>query len=348
MAGAGVAGLGLLLGAGAVAQRGHMRRISADPDHALLSAPPRGRSLSARSADGTILHAERFGAPDSPTIVLAHGWTETLSYWTYVIRQLSERGLGVIAYDLRGHGASEPARSGEYSLERFGEDVEAVLQGCVPDGRRVVLAGHSLGAMSIAAWAEHHEVGARVCAAALLNTGVGDLIAEHLLVPVPAIAWAVKRTPVGRRCLCARVPLSRVSTPLSCGAIRYVAFGPTARTAQVAFYERMLVTCPPDVRSDVGLAMSEMALEHALPRLSVPTLVMAGARDRLTPPSHARRIAQALPDLTKLIVLPDTGHMGPLERPREVAEALSALSLSLSAGVAPGTEAGAASKLAAA
>lgn len=315
----------MLLGVGAMAQRGHMRRIASDPDHRLLSAPPAGRPLSARSADGTMLHAERFGREDAPTIVLVHGWTETLSYWTYVIRELSRRGLGVIAHDLRGHGRSERARGGEYSLARFGEDVEAVLRGCVPDGERVVLVGHSLGAMSIAAWAEHHEVGARVSAAALLNTGVGDLIAEHLLVPVPAIAWAVKRTPVGRRCLCARVPLSRVSTPVSCAVIRYVAFGPSASTAQVAFYERMLVTCPPDVRADAALAMSEMALDHALPRLTVPTLVMAGARDRLTPPSHARRIAQALPDLAGLVVLPDTGHMGPLERPREVADALTRL-----------------------
>ena len=55
-----------------------------------------------------------------------------------------------------------------------------------------------------------------------------------------------------------------------------------------------------------------------LPRLTVPTIVLAGARDRLTPPSHARRIAGMLPQLVRLIVLPDTGHMAPLERPDEV------------------------------
>ena len=128
--------------------------------------------LGVRSADGTQLHAELFGPDSGQTIVLAHGWTEMLAYWVYVIRDLSARGLRVVAYDLRGHGESEPAADGDYSIARFGEDLEAVLEACVPEGERAVVAGHSLGAMSIAAWVEHHDVAHRVNGAALLNTGV--------------------------------------------------------------------------------------------------------------------------------------------------------------------------------
>ena len=47
--------------------------------------------------------------------------------------------------------------------------------------------------------------------------------------------------------------------------IRYVAFGPTATIGQVAFYERMLVECPPDVRAAVGIAMADMDLWEAVP-----------------------------------------------------------------------------------
>ena len=50
--------------------------------------------------------------------------------------------------------------------------------------------------------------------------------------------------------------------------------------------------------------------------------MIAGDLDRLTPPTHARAIAAALPRLERLIVLRDTGHMSPLERPKEVTEAL--------------------------
>lgn len=51
----------------------------------------------------------------------------------------------------------------------------------------------------------------------------------------------------------------------------------------------------------------------------------SGAADRLTPPSHAKRIAELLPALERPIILPDAGHMGPLERPEEIAAALGEL-----------------------
>ena len=100
--------------------------------------------------------------------------------------------------------------------------------------------------------------------------------------------------------------------------IRYVAFGPTAGPAQIAFYERMLRECPPDVRAGTAAAMSTMNLLDGLPRLTVPALVLAGSQDRLTPPAHARRIAAALPEPAAVVELPRTGHMAPLEQPAEI------------------------------
>jgi pimeloyl-ACP methyl ester carboxylesterase len=68
--------------------------------------------------------------------------------------------------------------------------------------------------------------------------------------------------------------------------------------------------------------MSEMDLHEAGARLTIPTLVIAGACDRLTPPVHARRIVATLPQPAGLLVLPATGHMSPLERPTECSDAL--------------------------
>jgi pimeloyl-ACP methyl ester carboxylesterase len=323
--GAGAAALAAVGVGGAALERRHMQRIEADPENEVLRDPPAGRPLEVRSADSTTLHVELFGPDDGPTLVLAHGWTETLDFWTYVISDLTREGKRIVAYDLRGHGDSEPAADADYSLERFGEDLEAVLEATLPDGQRAIVVGHSLGAMSIAAWAEHHEVAERASAAALINTGVGDLVAQSLLFPVPAFAQAINKTIAVHGFLGARTPLPRVSTPASHAAIRYIAFGPEATPAQVAFYERMLVATPPDARAKIGIAMSELELHQALERLTIPTLVIAGEDDRLTPPTHARKIADMLPDLDRLIVLPDTGHMGPLERPAAISRALSKL-----------------------
>jgi pimeloyl-ACP methyl ester carboxylesterase len=326
------------VGAGAFAlQRQFKRRIADDPEQAVLGSPPQGRPISVRSPDGTTLHAEVFGAEDAPTLVLAHGWTENLTYWTYQILDLTQRGLRIVAYDLRGHGQSEAAAGGDYSIARFGEDLEAVLAACVPDGRRAMVVGHSLGGMAIAAWAKDHDVEQRAGAAALINTGFGDLIAESLLVPVPAVAQALNQTIAVNGFLGSKAPLPRFSTPLMAAAIRYVAFGPGASPAQVAYYERMLIASPPDARAQTGIALSEVELYDTLPRLTVPTIVIAGDKDRLTPPSHARRIAELLPKPEGLTVLPDTGHMGPLERHREVTELLAQLAATIGhdAGVVP-------------
>jgi pimeloyl-ACP methyl ester carboxylesterase len=323
------------LAAAAATQWRFSRSVANDPAGRELENPPSGEPIDVVSSDGTHIHAERFGPRDGLPVVLAHGWTENLSYWIHVIRELSGRGLQVVAYDLRGHGHSGGA--GDYSIARFGEDLEAVLEAVVPDGERALIAGHSLGAMSIAAWAEEHDVERRVGAAALLNTGVGDLIGESLILPVPKLARAINQSAAVHGFLGSRAPLPRFSSPISHAIIRWIAFGPTASPAQIAFYERMLLAMPPSARADVGIAISEIELYDALARLTVPTTVLAGESDRLTPPSHARRIAEALPQLVRLVILPETGHMAPLERPREVNETLlelvSRISSSASAAV---------------
>jgi pimeloyl-ACP methyl ester carboxylesterase len=193
----------------------------------------------------------------------------------------------------------------------------------VPDGEPATVVGHSLGAMSIAAWAEHHDAAARAQAAALVNTGLGDLMSGHLLLP--EIASRLNQPWASRRFLGSRAPLPPFSSPLQQAVIRYMAFGPNASKGDVAFYERMLMDCPPRVRAACGVALSDMDLWHAVARLDVPTLVVAGADDRLTPPAHGRRIAEELPQPFGLLELPDTGHMSPLERPKELSEALQRL-----------------------
>ena len=228
-------------------------------------------------------------------IVLAHGWTERLTFWGPVIGRLVDAGLRPVAYDLRGHGESAPAADGDYSLERFGDDVEAVLVAALADGERGLVAGHSLGGMSITAWAGAHDAAVRVHAAALVNTAMGDLLTGHLLLG--ELAKRLEHPAVSRLVMGSGLRVPPFSTPLQQAIIRHAAFGPTATPGMVAFYERMLIQSDAAARAAAGLALTDMDLWQALARLGVPTLVIAGDRDRLTPPAQARRIADGLPQL---------------------------------------------------
>jgi pimeloyl-ACP methyl ester carboxylesterase len=320
----------------ALAQRRYVRAIAADPELRSLSESLGGRADGPIiSADGTRLYAERFGGvggvggvggSGSPaTLVLAHGWTERIDFWGPVIRRLAGPELTVLAYDLRGHGRSGPAAGDDYALERFGEDLEAVLVHSGSSPQRTAVAGHSLGAMSIAAWAANFDVTARISAAALVNTGLSELIGGALILGEIgsrlAPQWlssAVMGS--GRRML-------PVSTPISHALTRHVAFGPDATDGAVAFYERMLLETEPRARAATGIALSTLDLSAAVAQIIVPTLVLAGDRDRLTPPAHSQRILQTLPRPAHpgLVTLARTGHMSPLERPEEVAGALRIL-----------------------
>jgi pimeloyl-ACP methyl ester carboxylesterase len=177
--------------------------------------------------------------------------------------------------------------------------------------------------MSIVAWAGAHDVAVHADAAALVNTGLGDLVAGSLLFG--ELARWMNHPRLSRAVLGFGAPLVPFSSPVSQALIRYAAFGPSATDGDVAFYERMLIDCPADVRAACGVALSDLDLWSAVAGLTVPTLVVAGDRDRLTPPEHGRRIAEALPHPAGLIVLEQTGHMSPLERPGELAEALDEL-----------------------
>jgi pimeloyl-ACP methyl ester carboxylesterase len=233
--------------------RRHHRAIARDPEFVRLSHPLSGQSVSAVSADGTTLYAEVFGTQDAPTIVLVPGWTEQVAFFDHVTRQLTAAGFRVVVYDLRGQGRSALAGS-DYAIDRYGEDLEAVLAATCEGRSDVVVAGHSLGAMSIAAWARRHDVSARVCGAALMNTGLEGLISAARILPARLprrlANWIANDAFLGNP-----LPFPPLSNPISIAAIRYVAFGPTATIGQIAFYEQMLAACPPRVRAAAGVSM---------------------------------------------------------------------------------------------
>jgi 3-oxoadipate enol-lactonase len=101
--------------------------------------------------DGAVLRAERTG--DGPAIFLAHGLTATRRYVVHGSRLLARQGFLMVPYDARGHGESDPAPPGSgYAYEELAADLGAVVEGGA--GRRpAILAGHSMGAHTIAAFA---------------------------------------------------------------------------------------------------------------------------------------------------------------------------------------------------
>ncbi|MFI8456463.1 alpha/beta fold hydrolase [Kitasatospora sp. NPDC085464] len=279
--------------------------------------PTPAEELTVRSADGIRLHVEVHGQPGAPTVVLAHGWTCSTAFWAPVIRELSDR-YRVVAYDQRGHGHSEvPPSRARYSTRALAEDLSAVLARTVPAGERAVLAGHSMGGMTIMAAGGRPEVAERTAAAVLISTGPSDLVAELTVLP-PGVRSPGLRRFLHRRLLRSRMPLGPVS-PVSRVALKYATMGSGSPAGQVEATARIVHACPTAVRANWAAVLDRLDVRAGLARLTVPTAVVVGTDDRLTPPVHAHRMIAGLKDPQGLLLLPGVGHMSPLERPAEVA-----------------------------
>ena len=323
-------GIAAGVGAGIVAERLAMRRVAqrADPerDERLDTMP--GERVAVRSADGTELHCRVVGPGDAPTLVFAHGIMLDLTSWYYQWRAFSDRYRCVL-YDQRGHGDSGVSPAGDYSLASLAQDLRAVLNAASPEGPVVVL-GHSMGGMTIASLADLHpeEFGSRIVGAVMVDTTVSDLVreivgtvgarVERLVRPVARrFTSDVKRVDLVRRHVQAR------GSDLAYALARATNFGPDASPSQVAHVAKVAMRARPEIWAHTLTSLVDMDLRHALARISVPTLVVVGDRDRITPKTSAQALLRALPR-GRGIVLSGAGHLAMLERHRAFNRAVGA------------------------
>jgi pimeloyl-ACP methyl ester carboxylesterase len=184
-----------------------------------------------------------------------------------------------------------------------------------PTGK-LVLAGHSIGGMSIMALAGHlPELFDRVVGVVFVATSSGELDTVTLGLPemgpflraqIPRILALRSRTLTKRA--------RRRAPVIERQVVRRFLFGRPMRLADAALTVDGIISC--SSATMVGFYEDCMHHDRAADLKvldGIPTQVLVGTRDVLTPPSHARRIADHV-DGAVLTVVPDAGHMLPLER----------------------------------
>ncbi|CAN5216275.1 alpha/beta hydrolase [soil metagenome] len=292
-----------------------------DPEGPALGSV-RGRARTVESFDGTRLHVETLGPPDAPTLVLVHGYALSLDFWHWQRLQLADR-LRIVAYDQRGHGRSDAAVGDDYSVAALGRDLQAVLDATRADGERVVVVGHSLGGMALLSWARQHpgRVAEPLAGAVFVNTTGSDTVAGSAFSGGSAVLGALQSRAWDRT-------LRRGVRPGRPGDLSYlltraVGLSPDADPDQVLFVERLVMSCPNSVKAALMPALTGLSLRDAAGLVRVPALVLAGERDRVTPPGQARRLVDKLPD-ARLVVVDGVGHSAPLEAGAVVSAHLAA------------------------
>jgi pimeloyl-ACP methyl ester carboxylesterase len=249
------------------------------------------RIVTANRLDQAVLLA---GPEAAPAVLLVHGLGWDHSLWRFQVAPLAARGLRVIAPDLRGMGASaKPAAS--WSLDDYVADLAALLDRL--GVRRAVLAGFSLGGMIAAAFAIAHPsrtAALFMAAAPVVSTAEGRAGTEAMLARAAALgpeAFAVEQAAMIWHPAWAAAHPDEVA--------RFVAW-------RAAMDQRALHAA---FRSSYGTDLRD-GLRH----LRVPARVLAADSDPFAAVEAMRGVASLIVG-ADLVVIPNAGHMVPIEQP---------------------------------
>jgi len=278
--------------------------------------------------DGVPLAVRETGPVDAPlTVVFAHGYCLTMDTWHFQRRAVEERfgdRVRMVFYDQRGHGLSGETAPERATIDQLARDLSSVVEATTPRGP-VVLVGHSMGGMTVMAYAARHPeaVAERVlgvglvstAASKLSETGLGAVLDNAATVQVAGMAG---RAPGffhgGRRAM------ARLITPFVYGG----SFGTPARTSPTV--ARFVDTLISSTDVETIAAFVDTLTRHdetaAMPVLrGVRTTIVCGTRDLLTPLVRSEELAAELPD-AEFTVVPGAGHMAMLEAPSTVNAAI--------------------------
>jgi pimeloyl-ACP methyl ester carboxylesterase len=296
---------------------------AAEPSATAARVPVRvERQGFAIGCDDTPIYFTVTGVTDGPVVVLCDGVGCDGYIWKYIAKELSDRYL-VVHFHYRGHGRTPPPRDRRrVEIVDLSDDLLGVLDTAVPQGGKAALLGHSMGVqVALETYRRHPD---RVSSLGLLCGSYGTPLRtfkgkQTLEQVLPFIAFAVNRIPN----VVSSVWRSMLPTELAFQvATRLEINGQLIRRED--FFPYLEHMAEVDVR--LYLSMLAGAGRHSardvLPRIEVPTLIIAGDRDGFTPPGLSEEMHQRIAG-SELVLVEGGSHTAPIERPAEVTRSVS-------------------------
>lgn len=247
--------------------------------------------------NGSSAEIRELGA--GPVVILVHGFPLDGAMWSGVARALAPK-FRVLKPDLPGRGNSDVAAPA--GIAGYADFLEALLAGLAEP---VGIAGFSFGGYITLELMKRRPDKVRGLALVDTRASADDPLARAKRDETIA---AVREN--GVRPVVETMP-AKLLSPESVG-----------RPDLLERVQRMIARQKPEtVEADLVAMRERPDSTSFLPEIAVPTLVVVGSEDVLTPPADSQAMAVAIPG-ARLVTVPGAGHLTPMERPRAVAEAL--------------------------
>jgi pimeloyl-ACP methyl ester carboxylesterase len=234
-------------------------------------------------------------------IVLLHGFPLDRRMWDAQIAKLSERHR-VIAPDLRGFGQS--LRSDPFTIESLADDVHLFLDQLV--AKPCVLAGLSMGGYVALAYVKKYARDLRGLILVDTKSEADNAQGKEARGKMIELVRSSGSSAVAEQ----MVPKMLAPAALS------------SRPDVVKQLRLIMENCPPHTIEYALAAMRDRPDRTSeLAAINVPTLVIVGDADAITPPEGAEKMAKAIPG-AKFELIRGAGHMSPMEQPEQVNRAI--------------------------
>jgi len=242
------------------------------------------------------------GNKNNKPIVFVHGFPFNHFMWDEQVKELS-KDYYCVRYDIRGLGAS-PAGDGQFTIESFVDDLEMIVDEM--NLSKPILCGLSMGGyISLRAIERiQHKFRALI----LCDTkSVADDNEGKL-----KRAAAIKQINIGD------FENFIHSFVLNCFGEKYVKENKTGYDVVV---NRSKNNDPVGVKACVLAMACRTDTTHFLKNITLPTLVICGSEDKLSPPEVMKAMADQIPD-ADFVLVEEAGHMTPIEKPEIVTTAI--------------------------
>lgn len=260
---------------------------------------------------GLKVHLRDTGPRDAFPIVLLHGSNASLHTWEPWAERLETR-YRVVRFDLPGHGLTGPTPSGRYDEDAFIDAIDRTVRAL--GLTRFALGGNSMGGGFAWRYAAAHPE--KVSALVLVDAS-GAPYRDNVETP---LAFRIVQQPVLRDIAAVMTPRSLIAD----GLRQSVSIKSVITDPMIDLYWELLRY--PGNRAATLARFGEPyspATTAELARLTMPTLILWGAEDKLIPADNARWFAQALRG-ARVIVYPGIGHLPMEEAPDRSASDVAA------------------------